>query len=183
MFYAAPSFPRLLDPEVLRETIARGVREGKFGYARKTTAGYENIRFRDPDFCESDVEFSEDVAIVSQDKPAAPMPPSDSKVVSDTSMAVPTHPMAAPPTSEKTAPPLLVSQYRKCAWEGELPPQKWMQFYTRVLTRFATDPSLRLSVRFEVTPEEGIPPILVDEIKTALRELGLDDTLEVKEGG
>ncbi len=44
----------------------------------------------------------------------------------------------------------------------------------KVLTHFATDPSLRLRVRFEVAPEGGIPPNRVEEIQAALRELGLD---------
>jgi len=44
----------------------------------------------------------------------------------------------------------------------------------RVLTRFATDPSLRLTVRFEVTPATGISQHELEEIKMSLRELGLD---------
>ena len=49
----------------------------------------------------------------------------------------------------------------------------------KVLTRFATDPSLHLHVRFEVTPEDGITPMQIEEIKVALRELGLNpDTMQ-----
>ncbi|GBD10354.1 hypothetical protein HRbin22_02626 [Candidatus Thermoflexus japonica] len=44
----------------------------------------------------------------------------------------------------------------------------------KVLTHFATDPSLRLRVRFEVAPEGGLPPNRLEEIQAALRELGLD---------
>jgi hypothetical protein len=63
---------------------------------------------------------------------------------------------------------------RHLSWEGELPPQKWTNFYMRVLTRFATDPSLRLIIRFEVTPATGISQNELEEIKMSLRELGLD---------
>ena len=66
-------------------------------------------------------------------------------------------------------------------WEGQVPPQKWMNFYTRVLARFATQPDLKLKIRFEVT--KGVSPQKADETKVALRELGLDeDGLQVVEG-
>ena len=66
-------------------------------------------------------------------------------------------------------------------WEGQVPPQKWMNFYTRVLARFATQADLRLKIRFEVT--EGVSPQKADETRVALRELGLDeDGLQVVEG-
>ncbi len=58
-------------------------------------------------------------------------------------------------------------------WEGQVPPQKWMNFYTRVLARFATQPDLKLRVRFEV--KEGVSQQKADETRVALRELGLDE--------
>jgi hypothetical protein len=63
---------------------------------------------------------------------------------------------------------------RHLSWEGDLPPQKWMNFYMKVLTRFATDPSLRLIIRFEVTPATGISQNELEEIKASLRDLDLD---------
>ena len=33
---------------------------------------------------------------------------------------------------------------------GAVPPQKWMNFYTKVLTRFASSPDLKLEVSFEI---------------------------------
>ena len=59
-------------------------------------------------------------------------------------------------------------------WEGQVPPQKWMNFYTRVLARFATRPDLKLKVCFEVT--ESVSPQKADETRIALRELGLDES-------
>jgi hypothetical protein len=44
----------------------------------------------------------------------------------------------------------------------------------KVLTNFATDPSLRIRVRLEVAPEEGISRSRLEDIEAALRELGLD---------
>jgi len=67
-------------------------------------------------------------------------------------------------------------------WQGQVPPQKWMNFYTRVLARFATQPDLNLTIRFEIS--EGVTPQKADETRVALRELGLDeDKLRVVEEG
>jgi hypothetical protein len=66
-------------------------------------------------------------------------------------------------------------------WTGEVPPQKWMNFYTKVWAKFATSASLKLTVSFEATPDGGLPPARVEETKATLRELGLDDDLESSE--
>jgi hypothetical protein len=63
-------------------------------------------------------------------------------------------------------------------WEGEVPPQKWMNFYTKVLSRFATQKGLRLTVRVDVSPEGGVSTQTVQETKAALRELGLTDDMQ-----
>jgi hypothetical protein len=80
--------------------------------------------------------------------------------------AAPTPPQ--PPPTEKLT---------RLEWEGVIPSQKWMNFYTRVLARFATQASLKLSLRFEVTQPDGISPQKVDETRAALHDLGLDETL------
>jgi hypothetical protein len=65
-------------------------------------------------------------------------------------------------------------------WSGEVQPQKWMNFYTKVLGRFATEKGLRISINIEVSKKEGINDSMIDETKTALRELGLNDEISVK---
>lgn len=50
-----------------------------------------------------------------------------------------------------------------------------MNFYTKVLAKYATTGKLKLTVNFEVLPEGGVPPHKVEETKALLRELGLDD--------
>jgi hypothetical protein len=59
-------------------------------------------------------------------------------------------------------------------WEGQIPPQKWMNFYTKVLSRFASIPGLRISVRFEVPESDEAVTIDIEDARTALRELGLN---------
>jgi hypothetical protein len=60
-------------------------------------------------------------------------------------------------------------------WRGAVPPQKWMNFYTKVLTRFASTPGLKLEVSFEVPIPREQAQAKADETRTGLKELGLDD--------
>ena len=53
-----------------------------------------------------------------------------------------------------------------------------MSFYTKVLSRFVTLPSLKLEVRFEVPTEGTAAAGKIEETKTALRELGLREDFE-----
>jgi serine/threonine protein kinase len=70
-----------------------------------------------------------------------------------------------------TAPPGKV----QVRWSGTVPPQKWMNFYTKVLTRFASSPGLTLEVSFEVPVDREQAPTKVEETRTGLKELGLND--------
>lgn len=67
-------------------------------------------------------------------------------------------------------------------WKREMPPQKWMNFYTKVLSRFASSPGLKLQVTFEVTfevPAEGDQgQSKADDARSGLKELGLNDDVE-----
>jgi hypothetical protein len=63
-------------------------------------------------------------------------------------------------------------------WAGEIPPQRWMNFYTKVLSKFATGQGLKLTLSVEVSHEGGIPVQKIEETLVALRELGLDDDIE-----
>jgi hypothetical protein len=63
-------------------------------------------------------------------------------------------------------------------WSGEIPPQRWMNFYTKVLSKFAAGQGLKLTLNVEVSPEAGVPVQKMEETRVALRELGLDDDVE-----
>jgi len=62
-------------------------------------------------------------------------------------------------------------------WDGEIPHQKWTQFYNRILSKFAVRKGLKLMVAVDIldASEEEI-----EEMRAALRELGLGDDVEVK---
>ena len=49
-----------------------------------------------------------------------------------------------------------------------------MNFYTKVVSRFAAGRGVRLTITLEATPEGGISKQKLEETKSALRELGLD---------
>lgn len=68
----------------------------------------------------------------------------------------------------------------RLAWAGEVPAQKWMNFYTKVLSRFAVGGGLKLTVQIEVAPSSGVSEQKVEETKVALRELGLGDDLRIE---
>jgi len=73
------------------------------------------------------------------------------------------------------ASPARPEQPKSLRWTGDVPPQKWMNFYTKVLSRFVAGKGLRLSISVDVSPEGGVSSQTIQETKTALRELGLQD--------
>ena len=64
-FFASPQFPRLLYPDTLKETIARGVCEGQIAYAAKSPkGGYDPFLYKTT-LDAADVEISDDVFILT----------------------------------------------------------------------------------------------------------------------
>ncbi len=53
-----------------------------------------------------------------------------------------------------------------------------MNFYTKVLSKFASGQGLKLTLSVEVAAEGGISPQKVEETKVALQELGLDPDIQ-----
>ena len=79
-----------------------------------------------------------------------------------------------------TPPPPVPPETTGLSWQGEIPPQKWMNFYTKVLSKFAAGKGLKLTVRFELPADAAISPQKIEETRGALRELGLDDAVGTK---
>lgn len=174
-FFASPKFPRLLDPNILRDTIAEGVRAGKFGYVGKANGDYQGAPIiGDPDFGPDKVEISDQVVLLlakqaldlKEKLPVAEKEPEEQGKVEKETMP------PGEPSVQPTPTPSLAR--RRLYWEGELPPRRWTDFYMKILTHFATAPSLRLRVSFEVAPEEGISEALLEEVRMAIEDLGLD---------
>jgi hypothetical protein len=188
MFFASPQFPRLLNADVIKETIARGIANGLLAYVGKARSGeYEPFCYGAA-MSANDVEIAEDMFIITkemaerykadQGRPAPePSPsPNGGEVEDSTTVVVP------PPSGRESdasdvptpGPPTVTNM----KWSGEIPPQRWMNFYTKVLSKFATGQGLKLTLSVEVSPEGGIPVQKIEETRVALRELGLDDDVE-----
>jgi uncharacterized protein DUF499 len=245
-FFASPSFPRLLDPDAVKETIARGVEDSILAYVGKSAQGDYQPFYYGPSLSAQDVEISEDMYIISREtaesykklKEKPPVltslliSPTDGQiqpgkkqsfvtrgvdqcggdiateavewkatggiidkdgvftagddegnfVVTATAGAVKgsaTLTVAKPgrvvlrPVPTPVAPGVL-------RWTGEVPPQKWMNFYMKVLSKFANGKGLKLTLSFEVTPEGEISRQKIEETKAALEELGLSSNLETR---
>jgi len=54
-----------------------------------------------------------------------------------------------------------------------------MNFYTKVLAKYVTQTGLKVALKVEIAPEGGVSNQKVDEIKVALRELGLPDAVSL----
>ena len=205
-FFASPQFPHLLSQEPLKETIAKGVSSGLLAYIGKKGNGeYEPFHFCKA-LTASDIEFVEDMYLITrataeayqqaqaQVQPQTAVPPLTRPTGQPYVTQPDTTPAVMPPATqngsngssgvtftEETSGyniPALASGIAQLAWSGDVPTQKWMNFYTKVLSKFATGSGLKLTVRVEVAPTSGISSQKVEETKAALRELGLNDSLE-----
>jgi hypothetical protein len=191
-FFASPLFPRLLNADAVKETIARGVSNGQLAYVGKTGSGkYHPFNFK-RSITAFDVEISEEMYIITKEsadayelaaaQPTTPQPtttlfPPDGSPVNPPKPKAdqPTpalKPTVAPNGPEPTQLPLGLT------WSGEIPAQKWMNFYTKVVTKLGIGNDLSLNVKVKCNPQGGVSPQKIEEIKSALRELGLDDNFE-----
>lgn len=179
-FFASPQFPRLLNSESLKDTIARGVENRVLAYVGKKPDGmYQPFQWK-TSLTAFDVELSDDMYIIQKataeayaaGKPVTSPQPQERKTG---------------PEPEKTdkninppPPPQPPAGIMRATWQGDVPPQKWMNFYTKVLSKFATQSGLKIGLNVEIAPEGGVSNQKVDEIKVALRELGLSDHISTE---
>jgi hypothetical protein len=189
--FASPMFPRLLSGDLIRDTIARGVSNSVLAYVGKTAAGgYDPFVFG-VSMSPQEVEISDEVYVITAEAAEAykhslttpPKPVGTGNLFdTDDEKAATTETGTGGNGSSQAGggngDPVVVIPSDKITvlrWSGEVPAQKWMNFYTKVLSRFATTKSLRLTVSVDVSPEGGVSKQSIEETKTALRELGLKD--------
>ena len=151
-FYASPVFPRLLNPEAIKETITRGVENGLLAYVGKTASGkYHPLAFRET-VSPFDIEFSEDMFIVRAEDVPAPAPEIPPAEPGKLEPVTPTPPESSPDAPQPKPLPVKLTGLQ---WTGDVPPQKWMNFYTKVLSRFAATSGLKIEIRVDINPPEG----------------------------
>jgi len=241
-FYASPKFPRLLNPDMLKQTIARGVSGGLLAYVGKKDAGKYDPFWFETDLDSDDIEISDEMYIVTAENAKKQIEPprlAYIKITPEQATVAPGHeirfaaqgvdqygaPIAvgdldwhadngsiAPDgiyqsgkiegadiitvrsgdvaatinltikSDEVREPGSKTSQPKPkggIVWRGQVPHLKLMNFYTKVLAKFAREPSLKLNVQFEVTPENDGEHI--KDTKRALRELGLNDDVHTSD--
>lgn len=183
-FYASPVFPRLLNADALKQTVMRGVQDGLLAYVGKGRNGrYVPFLFErsiDP----SDIEISDETFIVTRETAQAyrddqTKAPEAGDVTPTPAVANPEKPAQGQPELPGTSPAAkpMAGVVRLLRWTGDVPSQKWMNFYTRVLSKFATGSGLKITVQIEATPDGGVSEQRLEETRSALRELGLSDEL------
>jgi hypothetical protein len=237
-FFASPLFPRLLDVDGIKQTIARGVTGGIIAYIGKADKGKYKPFYFGEQLDAADIEISESMFIIKAEEAKKHIEPPKLTAISvspsqiwvqvgkkqtfraegldqhgremrisdvqwkatggtigadgvftagrDEGSFLATAAVSAiqgtanvtigaeakpePPVPPKPGAGTLT-------WSGEVPSQKWMNFYTRVVSKFASEKTLKLKVSIEVRRESGISPQKIEETKVALRELGLSNNL------
>jgi hypothetical protein len=185
-FFASPIFPRLLNPDAIKETIARGVSNGQLAYVGKTPGGkYHPFSF-ERTIPTADVEISEEMFIITKETaeayrrdatgPASAAPATNSTQATDGGTLFDSGAdQRIPPEEQRSR---AQQQKTLVTSSGEIPAQKWMNFYTKFLTKLGVGSGLTLTVKVECKPERGLSQQKIEEVKSALRELGLDDRID-----
>ena len=179
-FFASPVFPRLLNPDTIKETIARGVNSGMLAYVGKKDKSYEPFIYGSG-LNAAEVEISNDMFIITKETAEsykkATIEPKQPDPVDGNKDKPQEHPVPPPGAKGSDSP---LSQAKRIIWSGEIPWQKWTNFYTRVLSKFTGGKGIKLTVKVEIEPPEGIQKQKIEETKSGLRELGLGDEIEIQ---
>lgn len=195
-FYASPRFPRILSPDAVKETISRGIEAGQLAYVGRAPAGtYDPFLFR-KSLPMAEVEIAEDVFLIRKEAAEAylagtsrpaPVAATGTTATFEPAPSTPAFPAAtnlgasagseALATAETKA-EQMTQAAKGFRWSGEIHPNKWMNFYMKVLSRYVTSGAVRIHVEVEVDPAGGASPAVIDEARIALRELGLPEDVK-----
>jgi hypothetical protein len=185
--YASPQFPRILKgTEAIKDAIAKGVSAGEIAYVSKASDGRYSPFVYQTGMVASDVEISDDVFIIRKETADAYKTSAVSSV-QETPGSGQTEELGVEPKEgpefpagdeNQPTPSVQAELLPRIQWIGEVPPQKWMNFYTKVVSKFVASKGVKLTVTFEAAPEDGVSKQKIEEIKAALRELGLDPEIK-----
>ncbi len=232
-FFSSPKFPRLLERNVVKETISRGVSSGIFAYVGKSNGSYTPFVF-ETSIGVDEIEVSNDMFIIKAEEARKHIEPpmlSRLAVRPDSPTVKPgerltfqvqgfdqherpmltenviwsaeggdidstgnfkagdeegefnieatvgdIHAYTTVTVSKADVPPhesFSEDKVKKIRWSGEVPAQKWMNFYTKVLAKYATSGNLKLEVTFEAQQDDALSEHQLEETKAKLRELVL----------
>lgn len=193
--YASPQFPRIIrGTEAIQDAVAKGVAQGELAYVGKLANGtYSPFAFK-TSLVPGEIEVVEETFLVTKDTaeaylkkstqpPPTPTPTPSSQVPStppSTAVSAGGTFVLTNPSESVPAPSSPAANVSSLSWTAEIPAQKWMNFYTKVLAKYANAQGLRLTLKVEVSPEGGLSKQKIEETKSALRELGLNDDVSLK---
>lgn len=181
-FFASPLFPKLLSGDSIKQTIINGVSGGQFAYVIKSGDGYDPFRFKEG-LLASEVEIADDVYILKKElaekyleAKQAPAPIGRAEIDDPVPQGPSPEDTRSPqkPDDGADEQPLFKQTVSRIFWSGEISSQKWSLFYQKVLLKYHGQ-DLKVSVKFESSPDDGISMQKLEETKSALRELGLSD--------
>jgi hypothetical protein len=197
--FGSPKYPRLLNQDSLRTTFAQGVTNGQLAYVGKRNGGYEPFRYQE-ELRPTEIEFSDEMFLITKETAEAYLT-AKSAVIETTQAEEKKTPEDFPingsvinerganfDLQQRTEPVQVLTEeanadeagegpVRKVAWRGEISALRWNTFYIKVLSPFTRNDGLKLTVQMDLAPEGGISRQKLEEIKMALRELGLSDEL------
>lgn len=186
-FYASPLFPKLLNSEVIKDTIVKGVCSGLLGYVGKVGNEYKPFAFN-KSISAAEIEISEDMFVITKESAEKYLKEKSSVPV--TTAETPEAPGLKTPVTndsgtagadsghESASQSKVEEKTTRLCWNGDVPPQKYSMFYMKILSKFATGGNVKLSLNVEINQPDGISQQKIEETKVALRELGLDGELE-----
>ncbi|CAN5476700.1 DUF499 domain-containing protein [soil metagenome] len=186
-FFSSPKFPRLLNPENIKLTIANGVSGGVLAYVAKGSDGSYDPFIFNKGIGIGDIEISEDTFIITKESaeeyqenlkslPVSTQTESEDKQDYQTSETVESNKTQESSETE-SQPENLPMTTKKVNWEGEIPLRDWTRFY-KVITKFSTKSNVKIKVNLEAETENGFSENQIEEIKFALSELGLSDEIK-----
>ena len=186
-FYSSPRFPRLLKSEAVKDTISRGLDAHLLAYVGRGTSGRFDPFVYKRSLPAADIEISDDVFLITAERAEAYLAEQSTGSTGTQAPGVGTPGLGgspSPPVPGGTVDETPVTPGAQVVsgftWSGEVPHQKWMNFYTKVLSRFSNSGGLKIRVSVDVSPPAGVSTGNIAETRIALRELGTNEELQVK---
>jgi hypothetical protein len=177
------SLTRLLDPDtILRGKIVEFVSRGDFGLAsgQKPDGGYERVLFNeytDP----ADVTFESGVFLLLKSKAKAlkAMPEPATDVVPEPDHTTLPTPIPEPGQAHDSEPEPAIAT-RTFRITGEMPPEIWNRFGTKILPKLRSGADLQIGIDFSVTVDQGVSKTFEADLKQILEDLGLSGKIEIE---
>ena len=178
------SLTRLMDPDaVLRNKIMEFVGKGDFGLAsgQKPDGTYERTYYREM-IAPEDVSFESGVFLLTKEKARALKEIPEPQTTPETEPAPPFEPRtggkpAPEPITEVPAP----AQIGTVHLAGEIPPELWNRFGTKILPKLRSGADLRVGIDISITLPNSFNKNIKSELKQILDDLGLSDKIHIED--